>query len=945
MKSIPRNETLPQMQNFEGQVFRLSKIDDREYFCIQILEKHVFVYKQSREYFCSSDLYKTEYIKKVKEAIQKKNYIQKYYKVVYHIKPLQSGGATIERLYKEFPSKPNKSTINTFTLHNIDDISAFAAMPHHTEIQRKFFLQAFNFSLQKVENLIDDLRLCVDAEILLFSKYYHILPEVPKSVLVVDEINNHFRLRLLLSSTVTENPKPPGLIVVGNGISYISKGRLKPEVYQKLIHKGILFSFEKTEKLLDVLNKQKHHFLIQKKTTRLPTEKLDVFGNIFVEEENEKLVVKCSIVYGNPIQATIFGDSVTEDSKVIPFRDAIQERKISNIVSTRLSMSVGQSYEFLLENAFDIMDKIRYIDQTSDLLFLSGNAVERFQSKKEIIPVIRIVNDDIEIDWGNTTEENVLQAWSQRSSFIRLHDNNYGEIPDDWMEKYGEIVHDLLSARRKSEGKKLPKYALFDLARLCEKLSSKPPELSALRLLLDDFSGIPDEEPPKDLQASLRPYQKIGYNWLSFLKKTEMGGILADDMGLGKTLQSITILEKKSLVIAPTSILGYWISEITKFRPSITCELYHGSTRELNLSKDVIVTSYAILRNDIDLLNQIDWSVIILDEAQAIKNPKSQTAVAAFSLRSKFKLTMSGTPIENRLDELWSQMNFLCPGLFLRRRDFLKKYAEPISRGDHDATKELRTRIRPFILRRMKTEVATELPKRTDTVLEVEFSEEEQNIYNAVRLSTQEKILSQMEGASFSIMSALESLLRLRQAACHSGLLPNQFSETSSKIEILMSKLEELINSGHKAIIFSQWTQFLDRIEPHIQKVGYSYLRLDGSTQNRQELVESFQSEDGPPIFLSSLRAGGTGLNLTQADHVFLMDPWWNPAVEDQAADRAHRIGQEKPVFVYRIIAKNTVEGKILELQKKKRKIAEIALMGTGSASSITKDELLQLLQ
>ena len=370
--------------------------------------------------------------------------------------------------------------------------------------------------MPRLENLIDDIRLFQDSEILLFGTYYKILTEVPKSVLVVDEVENYFRLRFLLLSQVTENPKPPGLIVVGDAISYINKGKLKPDIYQKLIQKGILFSYEKMEKLLKVLDLYKNDFIIRRKTKRLPEQKLDVFGKITVHEDNEKLEVRCHIVYGNPVKATIVNDLVTEDSEVIPFRDTNKERKIANIFSSNLQMSVGQRYEYPLENAFNVMDKIRYLEKNIEDLIIDGNAVDLFQLKKEITPVIRIVNDDIEIDWGNTTEENVLQAWSKRSSFIKLNDNNYGEIPDDWMDKYGDIVHDLLSARQKNKGKKLPKFALFDLARLCEKLSAKPPELSALRLLLDDFSGIPPKDPPEDLQASLRPYQKVGYNWLSF---------------------------------------------------------------------------------------------------------------------------------------------------------------------------------------------------------------------------------------------------------------------------------------------------------------------------------------------------------------------------------------------------------------------------------------------
>ena len=341
----------------------------------------------------------------------------------------------------------------------------------------------------------------------------------------------------------------------------------------------------------------------------------------------------------------------------------------------------------------------------------------------------------------------------------------------------------------------------------------------------------------------------------------------------------------------------------------------------------------------------VEWETVVLDEAQAIKNPKSYTAQAAFTLNAKFRLTLTGTPIENRLNELWSQMHFLCPGLLAGNIDFYKTYEVPISQGRADVAKQLREKIKPFILRRMKKDVTPELPSRTDQVLQCNLTFEERNIYDAVRASAQEKIVKQLEEGTLNVMSALEALLRLRQAACHTGLLPGINSKKSSKIELLMEKLEEVLNSGHKALVFSQWTSLLDLIEPCLRSRGIDFVRLDGATRDRQSVVDGFQREDGVPIFLASLKAGGTGLNLTEADHVFLVDPWWNPAVEDQAADRAHRIGQKKPVIVYRLVAKDSVEERILVLQDKKRALAESAL-GTGSQGmSVTKEDLLALLQ
>ena len=335
----------------------------------------------------------------------------------------------------------------------------------------------------------------------------------------------------------------------------------------------------------------------------------------------------------------------------------------------------------------------------------------------------------------------------------------------------------------------------------------------------------------------------------------------------------------------------------------------------------------------------------MLDEAQAIKNPDSQVARAAYGLSGAFRLSLSGTPIENRLDELWSQMHFVNRGLLGGRRDFAERYERPMLAGDAAVTERLRRRIRPFVLRRLKREVATELPPRTDAILYCELDTDERSIYDAVRLAARADVVKQLtEGGS--VMAMFEALLRLRQAACHAGLLPGRHAETSSKVEALCDALEDAVADGHKALVFSQWTSLLDRVEPQLESRAIAFTRLDGSTRDRGAVVDGFQDPAGPPVLLISLKAGGTGLNLTAADHVFLLDPWWNPAVEEQAADRAHRIGQDRPVMVYRLVAKDTVEERVLELQRRKRQIADSALGGAEQAggTAITRDDILALL-
>ncbi|MCZ6463927.1 MAG: DEAD/DEAH box helicase, partial [Proteobacteria bacterium] len=354
-------------------------------------------------------------------------------------------------------------------------------------------------------------------------------------------------------------------------------------------------------------------------------------------------------------------------------------------------------------------------------------------------------------------------------------------------------------------------------------------------------------------------------------------------------------------------------------------------------------TTYAVLRIDAETLSAVRWDTAILDEAQAIKNPDSQVARAATRLDAGFRMTLTGTPVENRLEELWSQFAYLNPGLLGGRRDFQTRYARPIAEGEPGAAAHLRSRIAPFVLRRMKSEVAPELPPRTEVVLRCELDQDERAVYDAVRAAARRDVVAQLADGG-NVLAALEALLRLRQAACHSGLVPGQSAERSSKVDLLLERLEQAVEDGHKSLVFSQWTSLLDRVEPHLRQRQLDFVRLDGSTRDRAGVVDHFQDEAGPPVLLISLKAGGTGLNLQAADHVFLLDPWWNPAVEAQAADRAHRIGQRRPVFVHRLVAEGTVEEGILELQQRKRALSEVALGEADRAASLSREELLALL-
>ncbi|HTA19672.1 MAG TPA: DEAD/DEAH box helicase, partial [Polyangia bacterium] len=538
--------------------------------------------------------------------------------------------------------------------------------------------------------------------------------------------------------------------------------------------------------------------------------------------------------------------------------------------------------------------------------------------------------------------EAVVRAWREGLGLVPLPGGGWAALPQAWLAKNGERVADLLAAR--DAAGRLATHALRDLGPLCDDLDEpRPVGLDRLEPLFASFERLPEPTLPADLTATLRPYQARGVAWLSFLRDARLGGILADDMGLGKTLQALCVVGPGTLVVCPTSVLHNWAAEARRFRPGLRVSVYHGPGRALDESADLTITSYALLRLDATRLAAKPWRAVFLDEAQAIKNPESQVARAAFALTAELRVAMSGTPVENRLDELWSLMRFVNPGLLGGRSDFEARTARAVAAGDQGAAERLRTRIRPFVLRRLKREVAPELPPRTEAVLHVALDERERAVYDAVRAASRADLVALMESGG-GVMKALEALLRLRQAASHSALVPGQSAPSSSKIDVLLNALETAAADGHKALVFSQWTSFLDLVEPHLRQAGVAFCRLDGSTRDRGAVTDAFQAEDGPPVLLVSLKAGGSGLNLTAADHVFLCDLWWNPAVEDQAADRAHRIGQERPVTIYRLVTVDTVEEKILALQAQKRGLVDAALGDAALAAALTRDDLLALL-
>lgn len=489
-------------------------------------------------------------------------------------------------------------------------------------------------------------------------------------------------------------------------------------------------------------------------------------------------------------------------------------------------------------------------------------------------------------------------------------------------------------------------------------------ELRTLSKQLVHFQGIRPIDLPKSLRADLRPYQSEGLNWLQFLREYHFNGVLADDMGLGKTLQALAhlLIEKEagradrpSLVIAPTSLMSNWRREAEKFTPSLKVLTLHGPEREQHFKQlteyDLVLTTYALVLRDEELYRQHPFHYLILDEAQAIKNAKAKTTQVIYELNARHRLCLTGTPMENHLGELWSMFRFLMPGFLGPLDRFGRLFRLPIEKyGDAERQLQLRKRLQPFMLRRTKEHVAKELPPKTEIIRTVALEGVQRDLYESVRLAMDKKLRDEINQKGFarSQIMILDALLKLRQVCCDPRLLKldsAQGIKASAKLEMLMEMLIEMLDEGRKVLVFSQFTSMLDLIEQELVKNNIQFSKLTGQTRDRETAINYFQTGTAK-VFLISLKAGGTGLNLTAADSVIHYDPWWNPAVEQQATDRAYRIGQDKPVFVYKLLTEETVEEKILKLQERKQSLADGLYTGANQAeSSFDQNDLLELLK
>jgi hypothetical protein len=557
-----------------------------------------------------------------------------------------------------------------------------------------------------------------------------------------------------------------------------------------------------------------------------------------------------------------------------------------------------------------------------------------------------------EVEYGNTTARlpALLEALRRGDKMVRLDDGTYGMLPEEWLRRIGPLAgmgepeHGHVRFRRSQAG-------LLDTLLTAQPEARCDETFARAREELGRFQGVEPAAQPAGFVGRLRDYQSEGLGWMYFLQRFSFGGCLADDMGVGKTAQVLALLESRrelraagepvcpSLVVVPKSLVFNWKEESARFTPQLRVLDHTGLERNGNdfAAYDLVLTTYGTLRRDAWRFKDVEFDYVVLDEAQVVKNAETESSRAVRLLRGRHRLAVSGTPVENHLGELWTLFEFLNPGM-LGTASAFKVAGGSMRNPDEETRRLLGQALRPFILRRTKEQVARELPSKTEQTVYCELEPEQRKLYNELRQHYRDSLLRRIEiaGLANSKIQVLEALLRLRQAACHPGLLDSKrSSDSSAKLDVLLEQLREVLDEGHKALVFSQFTSLLKILGVRLSQEGILYEYLDGATRDRQTRVERFQNDKDCRLFLVSLKAGGLGLNLTAAEYVFILDPWWNPAVEAQAVDRAHRIGQTRPIFAYRLIARDTVEEKVLELQKTKRDLAAAVI---GAENSVIRD-------
>jgi len=669
------------------------------------------------------------------------------------------------------------------------------------------------------------------------------------------------------------------------------------------------------------------------------------------EELNTKIVFELSFKYGeytfgrlnsgNPVSVKM---EKVDDSYVFHRirRSEVWEKKIiKNLLDRSLELKHGKAaltksraFDWINTNIGELKDEGFVINQQiqgSKKYFIGKSSIEiKVIEKIDWFDIHAVVMfGDFEVSF-----KEIRKLISKSKNEFSLPSGEIAVIPHNWFERYEELM--AFSSEGDENNLKLNKHHLAVIEELKNKNLAKVNINDKLQNLRD-FEGMQDYPMPTTFKGELRPYQKAGYNWMQFLKEYNFGGCLADDMGLGKTVQTLSFLldqkEKQedyaSLLVMPTSLIYNWEAEAKKFTPDLKILIYTGGNRDKDITKfsqyDLILTTYGVARIDVQTLSHYYFHYIILDESQAIKNPSSGTAKALNEFKSKHRLILTGTPIENSTLDLWSQMNFANPGLLGAESFFRKNYQFPIEKkANKEKTKKLHALVKPFIMRRQKSQVLTELPDKIEHIHYCKMTPEQEEVYNNTKDYFREQILDQIEteGRNKSQIALLQGLTKLRQIANHPYMAEENYTGSSGKLEDILEMYKNALQENHKILIFSQFVKHLSILKKELDAENVPYAYLDGATRDRQKQVEVFQENEGIRLFLISLKAGGVGLNLTAADYVFILDPWWNPASEAQAVDRAHRMGQKNTVFTYKFITKDTVEEKILKLQQSKKQLA-----------------------
>jgi non-specific serine/threonine protein kinase len=891
--------------------------------------------------------------------------LPKIWKIIPHTRNIKKNGEVGRELpfsYNIFEHPEMDISINEKIVLN----HLFLSNPVYYQKDKSIYFRGFDYASDTGSLLIMLKNSNIYSDNDLKSKIsYH--PHEVKIIFLMEEIEDFFSLRVKLTDEKSFSDYfCHEYKILTSGHIHLFKNNTIYQVKNKM-DISLLLPFTEKEYRLNISYKNFNEFIsgiypkIPADTefslpTSLVVRSLDSLNKkrLYLHEEKGQLIINLKFTYGNDdLEISCYPfNKVQLVIKDHIFYKIYRQDKVEEFWKKQLIASglLLDSTEFTLAGKQNILTWL--FDQIPSLLKKGLEIYGEDKLKKfKIIRSYPFISTHIStnIDWFDlkidldfdgikASFKEIYQAIKYQTNYIALTDGSIARIDHELLKKLAFIKN----LSHKSDDDRRLRFSKYQILLLDEILqyaqkSEVDPQYRNSIQNLKNFKGIHAIHPKKSFKGVLRTYQKFGLDWLHFLHEYQFGGCLADDMGLGKTIQALALLQLKqkektnaSLIVTPTSVLDNWQHEIKRFTPDLSVLIYSGNNRHRYIKDfklyDIILTSYALLWRDYNHLSQIQFYYMILDESQKIKNPGSLTARCARGLHAAHRIVMTGTPLENNILEIWSQFQFLNPGMLGSLQSFKENFVLPIEKeSNHGKAERLRNIIYPFILRRTKDEVAKELPPKIENVVYCTMDEKQEKIYNKWRDYYRVSILQQIEhqGFSSSTMKILEGLTKLRQISIHPRMIDPKYKHSSGKFEHLIDTIEDISQEGHKVLIFSQFVKMLWIIRGYLDQEHYPYAYLDGKTRKRQKQIDKFQNDPDIKIFLISLKAGGTGLNLTAADYVIHVDPWWNPAVELQATDRAHRIGQEKKVFVYKLITSTTVEEKILELQKHKKELTK----------------------